>query len=310
MARMRPDNWYHVPFINRRRPKKRNRGIIMRRLLLTSVVFILSLAPNLAGAGPVSVEVGAPAVVPPGFQTYRGYVFDLSENSDRKDGDAISDLLRRQLDVVESVGLSPKVLQFFHRVPIIASEMTCLEEGAAVACYGPLAPERGQRMASTFTTWDEGKLRWSNPNFVDLAADAGPGVIILRPTMLKYAEEPVLLHELLHAYHGKLMPQGFDNLGVRAYHADAMSKQVFGKEDYVMKNHREFFAVTASIFLSGMKSIQEPHTRAQLKEKLPKYYKYLVDQFGFDPEPSTATPVASTTNSPPQTADAASSGGT
>jgi hypothetical protein len=165
-------------------------------------------------------------------------------------------------------------------------------------------------MASTFTTWDEGKLRWSNPNFVDLAADAGPGVIILRPTMLKYAEEPVLLHELLHAYHGKLMPQGFDNLGVRAYHADAMSKQVFGKEDYVMKNHREFFAVTASIFLSGMKSIQEPHTRAQLKEKLPKYYKYLVDLFGFDPEPSTATPVASTSSSPPQTADAATSGGT
>ena len=282
----------------------------MRRLLLTSVVFILSLAPNLADADPVSVEVEAPAVTPPGFQTYRGYVFDLSENSDRKDGDAISDLLRRQLDVVESVGLSPKVLQFFHRVPIIASEMTCLEEGAAIACYGPLAPERGQRMASTFTTWDEGKLRWSNPSFVDLAADAGPGVIMLRPALLKYAEEPVLLHELLHAYHGKLMPNGFDNLGVRAYHADAVSKQVFGKEDYAMKNHREFFAVTASIFLSGMKSIQEPHTRAQLKEKLPKYYKYLVDLFGFDPEPSTATPVASTSNSPPQTADAATSGGT
>ena len=77
-----------------------------------------------------------------------------------------------------------------------------------------------------------------------------------------------------------------------------------------MKNHREFFAVTASIFLSGMKSIQEPHTRAQLKEKLPKYYKYLVELFGFDPEPSNVTPVASTSNPPPQSADAISSGGT
>jgi len=286
----------------------RNRGIIMRRLLLTSVVFILSLAP--AGAGPVSVEVEAPTAAPPGFQTYRGYVFDLSENSDRKDGDAISDLLRRQLDVVESVGLSPKVLQFFHRVPIIASEMTCLEEGAGIACYGPLSPERGQRVSSTFTTWDEGKLRWSNPNLVDLAADAGPGVIMVRPIMLKHAEDPVLLHEFLHAYHGRLMPNGFDNLGVRAYHADAMSKQVFGKEEYAMKNHKEFFAVTASIFLAGKESMHEPKTRAQLKEKLPKYYKYLVELFGFDPDPSTVTPVASTSSSPPQTADAASSGGT
>src|SRR4029077_20614876 len=137
-----------------------------------------------------------------------------------------------------------------------------------------------RRVSSSFTTWDEANLRWRNPNFVDLAADAGPGVIVVRPIMLTHAEDPVLWREFLPDYHGKLMPQGFDNLGIRAYHADAMSKQVFGKEDYVMKNHREFFAVTASIFLSGMKSIQEPHTRAQLKEKLPKYYKYLVDLFG------------------------------
>jgi hypothetical protein len=281
----------------------------MRRLLLTSVVFILSLAPNLAGAGPLSVQVEPQPAVPPGFETYRGYVFDLSENSDRKDSAAIADIFRRQIDVVESVGFSPKVLQFFHTVPIIASEMACLDEGAGIACYGPVVPKRGQPVSRTFTTWDEGKLRWSNPNFVDLAADAGTGVIMLRPNMLKYAEDPVLLHELLHAYHGKLMPQGFDNLGIRAYHSDAMSKQVFGKEEYAMKNHKEFFAVTASIFLAGKESMHEPKTRAQLKEKLPKYYKYLVELFGFDPDASSATPVASTSSPAPST-DAISAGGT
>ena len=283
---------------------------MMRRLLLTSVVFILSLAPNLAGAGPRSVEVEPAPAVPPGFETYRGYVFDLSENSERKDSAAIADIFRRQLDVVETVGLSPKVLQFFHKVPIIASEMACLDEGAGIACYGPIVPERGRHASRTFTTWDEGKLRWTNPNFVDLAADAGTGVIMLRPNMLKYAEDPVLLHELLHAYHAKLMPQGFDNLGIKAYHADATSKQVFGRDEYVMKNHREFFAVTASIFLAGKETIHEPHTRALLKEKLPKYYKYLVELFGFDPDASNATPVASTSNPPPQSADAMSPGGT
>jgi hypothetical protein len=282
----------------------------MRRLLLSSVVFILSLAPNLAGAGSLSVHAEPALAVAQGFETYRGYVFDLSENSERKDSGAIADAIRRQLDAVENAGFSPKVLQFFHSVPILASEMTCLDEGAGIACYGPVSPERNQRVSSTFTTWDEGKLRWSNPNFVDLAADAGPGVIMVRPVMLKHAEDPVLLHEFLHAYHAKLMPQGFDNLGIRAYHADAMSKQVFGKEEYAMKNHKEFFAVTASIFLAGKESMHEPKTREQLKEKLPKYYKYLVELFGFDPDPSNVTPVASTSSPPPQSADAASSGGT
>ena len=53
--------------------------------------------------------------------------------------------------------------------------------------------------------WDSKTMSWSNPNFVDLAADAGTGVIKLRPNMLKYAKEPVILHELLRAYHRKLM---------------------------------------------------------------------------------------------------------
>jgi hypothetical protein len=282
----------------------------MRGLLLTSVVLMISLSPQLAGAGPRTIEVEPPSAVPPGFESYRGYVFDLSENADRKDGAAIADSFRRQLDVVEAAGFSPKVLQFFHKVPIVASEMACLDEGAGIACYGPVSPDRGQRASRTYTTWDETERRWSNPNFIDLAADAGTGVIMLRPNMLKYAEDPVILHELLHAYHAKLMPLGFDNLGVRAYFADALAKQVFTKEDYVMKNHKEFFAVTASIFLAGKETIHEPHTRARLKEKLPKYYKYLVELFGFDPDAPNGAPMASTTSTPPQSADAMAPGGT
>jgi hypothetical protein len=281
----------------------------MRGLLLTSsIVAMLSFASSFAGAGSRIIQVEPVAEVPPGFETYRGFIFDLSENSNRKDSAAITDLLKRQLDVVEEVGLSPKVLQFFHTVPIVASEMACIDEGAAIACYGAQVPERTGRADRTFTTWDSKNLRWSNPNFIDLAADAGTGVIKLRPNMLKYTEDPVILHELLHAYHGKLMPQGFDNLGVRAYHADAMGKNVFPKEEYAMKNPQEFFAVTASIFLVGKESIHEPHTRALLKEKPPKYYKYLVELFGFDPEPSTTTPVADTSNPPPPVAAMAPSG--
>jgi hypothetical protein len=58
-----------------------------------------------------------------------------------------------------------------------------------------------------------------------------------------------------------------------------------------MMNDREFFAITASIFLAGKESMHEPKTSEALKEKMPDYYKYLVGVFGFDPDPSK-TPVA------------------
>src|SRR5258708_27653956 len=98
-------------------------GKTMRGLFLTSsVVLMLSFASNVAGAGSRIIEV-APAEVPAGFETYKGYIYDLSENVDRKDKAAITDLLQKQLDIVENAGLSPKVMQFFHTVPIIATEM-------------------------------------------------------------------------------------------------------------------------------------------------------------------------------------------
>jgi hypothetical protein len=280
----------------------------MRGLLFTSsVVFMLSFASNLAGAGSRIIEVQPAAEVPPGFESYHGFVYDLSENSDRKDNAEITDLLKKQLDIVESAGLSPKVLKFFHTVPIVASEMGCTELGAAVACYGSIPPDTSTARTRTFTVWDSQSMSWSNPNFVDLAADAGTGVIKLRPNMLKYAKEPVILHELLHAYHNKLMAGGLDNLSIKNWHAEAASKNIFPKEEYAMANPQEFFAVTGSIFLSDKESIQEPHTRARLKEKMPKYYKFLVELFGFDTEPSS-TPVAE--SAAPSSPDAMAPGGT
>ncbi len=282
----------------------------MRGLILTSsVVLMLSFASNFAGAGPRVIAVEPAATeVPPGFETYRGYIFDLSENVDRKDKEAIVDLLKKQLDVVESVGLSPKVLQFFHTVPIIASEFACTDMGPPIACYGSVPPETSTARTRTFTVWDSNTMSWSNPNFVDLAADAGTGVIKLRPNLLKYAEDPVILHELLHAYHAKLMGSGLENLGIKAMYAQAVSKNVLPKDEYAMTNPQEFFAVTASVFLAGKGSLHEPHTRAQLKEKMPKYYKFLVELFGFDPEPST-TPVADTAK-PAESAATAPADGT
>jgi hypothetical protein len=267
----------------------------MSRALLISVVLLIALAPNPGTAGPRSLPVetsghDAPPSVPAGFERYRGYLFDLSENAERKDVGAIADTLRRQLDVVEDAGFSPKVLQFFHSVPIIASEMACLDENAAAACYGSSAPGRE---GTGVTIWDDVKHRWTNSDVVELAADTGIGLVMLRPNMMRYEQDPVILHEFLHAYHAKLMPLGYENKGINSFYSEAQSKSVFGKDAYVTKNNREFFAVTASIFLSGKDSVHEPYTRAKLKELMPNYYKYLAGVFGFDPDAAGVIPVAS-----------------
>ncbi|QOZ11464.1 hypothetical protein [Bradyrhizobium sp. CCBAU 51765] len=264
----------------------------MRIALLLTATIVGALFANPSRAG--SLDADAAPSLPPGFQGYRGYMFDLSENSDRKDVDKLTDNLKQQIDAVEAAGLSPRVLRFFRTVPIIASELACLDEGAATACYGRVAPNVERRVPRTLTVWDHDKQRWTNPNAVDLAVDSGLGVIMLRPDMMRYEKEAVLLHELLHAYHARLLPDGYANKGVIAYYALARSKDMLPKEAYAMKNPMEFFAVTASIFLAGKSEFHDPKSREALKEKMPDYYKYLVGVFGFDPEPTASNgPVAS-----------------
>ena len=259
-------------------------------LLTATIVGALFAGPSNAG----SLDADAAQALPPGFQAYRGYMFDLSENSDRKDVDKLTENVKQQIDVVETAGLSPRVLRFFRTVPIIASELACLDEGAATACYGRVAPNVERRVPRTLTVWDHDKQRWTNPNAVDLAVDSGLGVIMLRPDMMRYEKEAVLLHELLHAYHARLLPDGYANKGVISYYAHAKSKDLLPKESYAMKNPMEFFAVTSSIFLAGKSEFHDPKSREALKEKMPDYYKYLVGVFGFDPEPEASNgPVAS-----------------
>jgi hypothetical protein len=270
---------------------------IMRALLVSSLLSVLTLFSTPGHAGPVTRQSQAsdgekiqPAEA--SYQTYRGYVYDLSENAGRQDSVAMADELRRQLDIVESVGLSPQVLNFFHKVPIVANEMGCLEKLAAAACYGANAPRRAQGSRG-FTVWDSQKAQWINSDAIALAEDTGSGIVMVRPSMMRHAQDPVMLHEFLHAYHGQLLPNGFRNEGVLGHYNYAKSKQLYASDTYALTNEREFFAVTASIFLFGKDSGHEPFTRQSLKEKQPDYYKYLVGLFGVDPDRAVTTPVAS-----------------
>ena len=263
----------------------------MRSMWLATAVVAIALGANPANAGShvIQVDPANEASQPEteaNFQKYRGFMYDLSEYAGRKDAAAIEENLKHQLDMVDSAGFSPKVLEFFHSIPIMASEADCLEVGAGLTCYGPVAPIRRNHKTRGLTEWDHDKQQWFNPDIVDLAADSGRGVVMVRPNMMQHTDDPILLHEFLHAYHKRLMPNGYDNLGIKGYFAQAKTKDVMDKKSYTLMNDREFFAVTASIFLAGKESIHEPKTREALKEKLPDYYKYLVGVFGFDPDPS------------------------
>lgn len=288
----------------------------MRAFTLAPVILALTLGATAAAAGPRVLTVDPRDAAAPrptteaDFSKYHGFMYNLSDYADRKDIDKIEENLKHQFDIVEKAGFSSKVLNFFHSIPIIASDTDCLELSAALACYGPIAPNRAERGSYGVTVWDSGIHQWVNADIIDQAADSGLGVIKLRSTMTKYTDDPILLHEFLHAFHKRMMPNGYDNLGVRAAYADAKSKGVFDKKQYALFNQQEFFAVTASVFLAGKESMHEPKTRAVLKEKMPDYYKYLVELFGFDPDPSLpdkpaekpaetpATPVASAAPTP------------
>jgi hypothetical protein len=267
-------------------------------ILAVTIVLGAGLGAGPAGAGSRVISLDAAGNAPQptteaDFQKYRGFIYDLSNYAGRKDLDKLEENLKRQLDIVENAGFSPRVLNFFRTIPIVASEADCLELGAAFACYGNFAPRRAGGASFGVTVWDSGTHQWTNPDVIDQAADTGLGVIMLRSTMTQYTDDPILLHEFLHAYHKRLLPNGYDNLGVKGAYAYAKSKDVIDKKEYTLFNQQEFFAVTASIFLAGKESMHEPKTREALKEKLPDYYKYLVGVFGFDPDPSK-TPIAST----------------
>ena len=92
-------------------------------------------------------------------------------------------------------------------------------------------------------------------------------------------EKPVVLHELLHAYHYRVLPGAFQNPDVLRFYKRAKNNALYPASSYVLKNVREFFAVTASLYLWG--NVDRPrHTRANLHAKQPIYYQWLSHLFG------------------------------
>ena len=97
---------------------------------------------------------------------------------------------------------------------------------------------RGQMMKLRFDSEDGGG-RFSSAG-VEMDATPQP------------PERPIVLHELLlNALHARYLPGGAKNADVDGFHNNTRRGQVYPAYEYVLKNSFEFFAVTASLYLSG-----------------------------------------------------------
>jgi len=74
--------------------------------------------------------------------------------------------------------------------------------------------------------------------------------ILLRVKRLD-AKRPSLLHALLLAYQDRRLPAGFANPDIDRFRQQIAARHVWPKTAIMLENNGEFFAVTASAYLSG-----------------------------------------------------------
>ncbi|MGR9211977.1 hypothetical protein [Rhizobium leguminosarum] len=190
----------------------------------------------LCAAIAIMIAATGAAAADPLVFNYHGWQVDLTNAKGAEPDREMVAAVKRQLDIVEHVDLKPDVLTFMRTIRI-----------------------------------------WANP----AAAKAGPGHyssktgIDLRVKSLA-PDKPIILHELLHAYHDRMLPGGFDNPDVKQYFD--IGRRVWPGDSYMMSNGHEFFAVTASVYLFGDID-RPPYSRSQLREQQPRYYQWLATLF-------------------------------
>jgi hypothetical protein len=150
--------------------------------------------------------------------------------------------LARQFEIVEAAGVPPAVLEFFKTVPIVI--VRTLKTG-----YGHAGMEAGRQI-------------------VELKSAKLP------------TDRPILLHELLHAYHGQKL--GRSPAILQAYE-QAVKSGMYPKKyanAHFLENPREYFAVIGSIFLFGEKLDQPPFDCRIAAQRQPEFIAFLEKNFG------------------------------
>lgn len=172
---------------------------------------------------------------------YRGFTIIDSQVQNLEKHDELLAATKEQIDIVYEVGLSAEVLTFFQSVPF------------------ELVPAGTMRSPGRYA----GKLR---------------GVQVAS-SIIAEGHKPILLHELLHAYHDQRIEAGFKNPDIIKYFDYARRVDAYAPRSHMMQNEREFFACAATTYLFGV-TAQEPFQRAKVQNSQPEFFAYLKALFG------------------------------
>jgi hypothetical protein len=171
---------------------------------------------------------------------YRGFQIDESAQPGGLPPRVMASL-QEQLDIVEAVGLPAPVLGALKQTKILVD------------------PD----------------LR-GNPGV--FSVQGGEGAVRVRPVVFP-ANKPILLHELLHAYHFSVL--SMRNREVVQGYQYAREHKLFPQYQaaHFLENPKEYFAVTGTLYLFG--DIQQPpFSCAALANLGPDYLAFLAAQFG------------------------------
>ncbi|MBR0846339.1 hypothetical protein JQ543_01185 [Bradyrhizobium diazoefficiens] len=170
---------------------------------------------------------------------YRGITVDTSAAQGQPNLKEVVASFKHQIDIVADCGAKTEVMTFFKSQPV------------------SVKPGQGDG-GGHFSSRETGVT-------VDAAVVA--------------PEKPVLLHELLHAYHVRVLPGALQNPDVLRFYGIARQNELYPPDAYVLKNVQEYFAVTGSLYLWGNVD-RPPFNRATLRDKQPVYYQWLGELFG------------------------------
>lgn len=181
----------------------------------------------------VAILPVAAAAQTPVETSYRGHVIDWQGKMGSAD---IVTSIERQIDLVESVQVSPEVMAFFRAQRIFIND----------------DPEEISR--------------------------AGRRTFLAR--RVHPADNPVLLHELIHRWTYERIPGGVNNPDLLRFYQAAKASGMFPAKAYMLSNPNEFLAMTASTVIHGRAS-RPPFTRDNVRTRLPELYAFIVRTFGF-----------------------------
>jgi hypothetical protein len=168
-----------------------------------------------------------------------GFVIDLAPIVNAQNHAEIATALEQQIDIAAGCGAKTEIATFFRNQRITAVPSTGKGGGRCTAARG-------------------------------VEIDTAP---------LPPPNNPILLHELIHALHHRYMPGGEANPDVERFYQTALQGDLYPQARYMMSNHREFFAVTGSLYLWGVIA-RPPFNRDNLRARQPAYYAWLGDVFG------------------------------